>query len=267
MASTTCWNCGQLAHMTPIDGSASPVGSGKFAEKIMGCFRCDGCGAPNIAVATRIIKNQDPLTWLAGKKNAVWVPGRPKPPVYVKTFPDVPGGIAQAASDAHRCLAVSARAAVLMARSVIEAVAKDQGHAGGTLFEKIEAMGDLVRAQVRDGAHEVRLLGNDMAHGDFGQHVSPEDARLFLALMDEVLHDVYQGPAKVARAQAEREARKQRQAALQAQIEQGIQALPPGTAPPVLAVLQTLASQSGMNALPPAPSMGQRAIPSKTDDT
>jgi hypothetical protein len=218
MASTTCWKCLRVAHMTPVEGSAA-VERHALYEDIMGCFRCDGCGALNIAIARRWSAKQDPLTWLAGKKNAEWKP-QPLRPVVVKTFPDVPAEIAQAASEAHRCLQVSGRAAVLMARSVIEATAKHKGVTKGRLIDKIDALTDLVRSHVRDGAHQIRLLGNDMAHGDFTQDVSSEDANLVLTLMDEVLNDVYRSPAKVARAQAAREARKQQEATLAAFLEQ-----------------------------------------------
>lgn len=185
----------------------------------MGCLRCDGCGALNIAIARRWSGTQDPLAWLAGKKNAEWKP-QPFRPLVVKTFPDVPAEIAQAASEAHRCMQVSGRAAVLMARSVIEATAKDKGVTRGSLIEKIDALGHLVRPHVRDGAHEIRLLGNDMAHGDFAQDVSREDANLVLTLMNEVLDDVYQSPARVQQAQQAREARKQAEVKLAALLEQ-----------------------------------------------
>lgn len=77
-------------------------------------------------------------------------------------------------------------------------------------------MSGTIRQHVRDGAHEIRLLGNEMAHGDLGAKVTAEDAELVLTLMSEVLDDVYQSPARVARAQAAREARKQQQALLEA---------------------------------------------------
>ena len=218
MASTTCWKCLRVAHMTPVEGSAA-VEQHALYEDIMGCFRCDGCGALNIAMARRWSAKQDPLAWLAGKKNVEWKP-QPLRPRVVKTFPDVPAEIAQAASEAHRCMQVSGRAAVLMARSVIEATAKDRGITKGKLIDKIDALSEMVRPHVRDGAHEVRLLGNDMAHGDFTQYVSSEDANLVLTLMDEVLHDVYQSPARVAQAQAARDARKQAEDRLATFLEQ-----------------------------------------------
>ena len=211
----------------------------------MGCFRCDGCGALNIAIARRWSGSQDPLAWLAGKKNAEWKP-QPFRPLVVKTFPDVPAEIAQAASAAHRCMQVSRRAAVLMARSVIEATAKDKGVTKGKLIDKIDALSDLVRPHVRDGAHQIRLLGNDMAHGDFTQDVSSEDANLVLTLMDEVLHDVYQSPARVAQAEAAREARKQQEARLAAILERA------QTSPALSPGMQDALRSFAIN--PPAPS-------------
>jgi hypothetical protein len=87
--------------------------------------------------------------------------------------------------------------------------AKDKGIAKGGLIQKIDKLYDdrLIRPDVRDGAHEVRHLGNDMAHGDFVQGASAEDANLVPTLMSAVLLDVYQSPALVARAQANRQQR------------------------------------------------------------
>ena len=86
-----------------------------------------------------------------------------------------------------------------MARSVIEATAKDKGMRTGTLVTKIDAMYEarLIREDIRDGAHEVRYLANDAAHGDFANPVPQTDAELILTLMDEVLEEVYQSPARV----------------------------------------------------------------------
>jgi hypothetical protein len=100
---------------------------------------------------------------------------------------------------------------VLLARSVIEATAKDKGMATGSLMAKIDAMYEarLIREDIRDGAHEVRYLANDAAHGDFADPVPQADAELILTLMDEVLEEVYQSPARVARRREARLARTQ----------------------------------------------------------
>jgi hypothetical protein len=236
MASTTCWNCGKAAHMTPIAGSAS-ITKGVVILEVMGCFHCDNCQAPSIAKASGLPGNQDPLTWLARKKNKKWHPQPPRV-IPVKVFPDVPVTIAAAASEAHRCRQAcnANRAAILMARSVIEATAKDKGITTGPLISKIDQLYDqrLIRPDVRDGAHEIRQFGNDMAHGDFVRETSPEEANLVLALMDAVLTDVYQSPAQVARAKAARERRQAANDALAA-AAQGKQ-LPPTGLPSQLQV-------------------------------
>ena len=239
MASTTCWDCGKVAHMTAVDGSAVVRPADLFRHHVMGCFRCDGCQALNIAQTMGNPKaGVDVLARLAARKKLEWLPRR----VPSKVFPDVPPEIAAAASEAYACrlMANGRRAAVLMARSVIEATAKDLGITDGKLIAKIDAMltGGFIRPHVRDGAHEVRYLGNEMAHGDFVQPVSPEDADLVLTLMSEVLGDVYQSPARVARAQAAREAR-QRQAD---QLAALLQQKPfEGTSPAIAKAVQSLA--------------------------
>lgn len=196
--------------MTPIAGAVVTM-SGVLRDRVMGCFSCDGCAALNLAIGTGWTRERnDPLAWLAAKKNLAWQP-QPAPEEPEWEFPDVPAQIADAASEAYACWhrADANRAAVLMARAVIEATAKNKGFKKGGLLDKIDAMGDLIRPHVRQGAHEIRLLGNEMAHGDFVGYVSDEDAKLVLTLMSEVLDDVYQSPARVAKAQAAREARGQ----------------------------------------------------------
>nr|MDT0662601.1 DUF4145 domain-containing protein [Micromonospora sp. DSM 115978] len=127
-----------------------------------------------------------------------------------KEFPDVPAHIAETADEAHKCHSIHAyRAAILLARSVIEATAKEKGVTDGSLLKKIDDMFDrrLIREPVRDGAHEVRQLGNDMAHGDFIAPVEVEESSLILTLMDEVLDEVFQSVARVQRARALRTAK------------------------------------------------------------
>ncbi|MEV4390207.1 hypothetical protein AB0J68_31615, partial [Micromonospora sp. NPDC049580] len=52
-----------------------------------------------------------------------------------KEFPDVPAHIAETADEAHRCHSIKAyRAGVLLARSVIEATAKEKGITNGGLI-------------------------------------------------------------------------------------------------------------------------------------
>ena len=127
-----------------------------------------------------------------------------------RDFPDVPEHIAGAASEAYKCLSIGAtRGAASLARAVIEATAKDRGITNGQVYDKIEEMfaESLIRSMC-DAAHEVRHLGNDAAHGDFVHPVSDQAAEEVLGLMSEVLDEVFQSPARVARQRAARLAKK-----------------------------------------------------------
>jgi Domain of unknown function (DUF4145) len=206
MASTTCTYCGKITHMTEFGRAISrlrgqstyPIDSPLAVEAP---FNCDNCGRLAIAYGVAV---GDPnaidglARWEWADPPIEWVPkvgvGR--------EYPDVPEHIAPAASEAHACQSISAhRAAVMLARAVIEATAKAKEITTGTLYKKIEKMHEqgLLSELVRDQAHEVRYLGNDMAHGDFVQPVSAEEADEILELMGEVLHAVFEMPAQLLR--------------------------------------------------------------------
>jgi hypothetical protein len=171
---------------------------------------CDNCNALSVAKVTpnanESVTPTNLTAWMDGQTNQEWYPIRASG----KDFPDVPDYIAQAATEAYRCSSISAlRAAVQLARSVVEATAKDKGITQGPLIGKIERLydGGFIREYVKDAAHEIRHLGNDMAHGDFVTPVTNEEADLALTLMSEILDEVYQSPARVARARAARATR------------------------------------------------------------
>lgn len=93
-----------------------------------------------------------------------------------------------------------------LVRAVVEATAKHHGITCGTLEEKIDALTVLEAA--KEAAHAIRLVENDAAHGDLAAMVINEaDANDLLDLMDDILDEVFQSPAKVARVKANRLAR------------------------------------------------------------
>ena len=130
-----------------------------------------------------------------------------------KDFPDVPAQIAAAASEAHICLgAGSPRGAVALARAVVESVAKDKGIHKGHLQLKIDALHQksLISSNLKEAAHEIRVAGNEAAHGDLvAEQLRIEDAGIVISFMDNILDQVYQGPASV---ESMRQRRKQREA-------------------------------------------------------
>jgi hypothetical protein len=218
MASTTCAYCGRLTHMTAF-GGINAIWRGGYGRPsnalVEAPFTCDNCRRLSIGIG---MSDHDPSNapgndidgrwgWSENPGGLNWLPLAG----VARDYPDVPEHIAPAASEAHACQSIGAhRAAVMVARAVIEATAKNKGVINGMLFNKIEKMHELglISELVRDQAHEVRYLGNDMAHGDFVDPVSAEEADEVLELMAEVLHAVFVVPAQLKRRKEARLAKK-----------------------------------------------------------
>jgi hypothetical protein len=128
-----------------------------------------------------------------------------------KVFPDVPEHIGAAASEAYLARSAGApRAAIAMARAVVEATAKDHGIVKGDLMDKIDALAKAgeISEHMREAAHEIRFAGNEIAHGDLAeQAIVTDDADEILGLMDAILLRVYQEPAQVEHVRERRKSR------------------------------------------------------------
>lgn len=110
-------------------------------------------------------------------------------------FVYAPDHIAEAASEAYKCHSIgSYMAAILMARTSIEAAAKNKGIKKGNLFQKIDKLAEegLLRRDIKQAAHQVRIFGNDMAHGDIQVGVSKLESEQVLMLLSFILQDLYQ---------------------------------------------------------------------------
>lgn len=129
-----------------------------------------------------------------------------------KEYPDVPTGIASVADEVHRCHNIGAdRATIGLARSVIEAVAKDHGITSGTIEAKIDAMAarSIIGEDTKEAAHAIRQVGNDAMHGDLATTgFDEQDAIDVVNLMDDVLVRAYQNRARTAGIVERRQARK-----------------------------------------------------------
>ncbi|PWC03075.1 DUF4145 domain-containing protein [Agromyces badenianii] len=207
MASTTCAYCGRLTHMTVrwADYFSSQDG----ANHVQGVLTCDNCQRAH--TAARLLDSEtapDATRRLDDPARYPMLEWRPRSGISPE-FLDVPEHIARAAQEAHEAHSINAlMAAILMARTVVEATAKDKGITSGMLVAKIDAMENaaLIRKSTAEAAHEIRHFGNDMAHGDIADLPDREDAAEVLALMDEVLNEVFQGPARTQRIRDKRTA-------------------------------------------------------------
>lgn len=221
MPNHRCWDCGSITgHSLVGDPTVAGAESnfGAVGQPVYFCaFQCMVCHAISIGI---ISPTREQMRWggsvldyleAADGDEFGWKPSAGESRAYL----DVPPQVGSAATEAYECASLKHnRSAVLLARSVVEATAKDKGITKGTLHDKIEALATqgLIRANIKDAAHSVREFGNDMAHGDFVTPIDDEETNLVIELMGEILNDVYQSPAKIQRAQTAAQARKQPQA-------------------------------------------------------
>ncbi|WP_341257074.1 DUF4145 domain-containing protein [Gordonia malaquae] len=215
MPNTTCWSCDAITQheiIAPPSVQEKQDGYGRAYCAVFGAFRCVSCNAIAVGIqleeAYKLPSEHVLKDWLAQSDDLIWRPSAGM----TRTYEDVPPHIAEAATEAYECdKRQHFRASILLARSVVEATAKEVGITKGRLVDKIEKLyeGNWIREHVKNGADSVRAFGNDMAHGDFVQPVTEEESTLVVALMEEILAEVFQSRAKVAKAQAAVTARKQ----------------------------------------------------------
>jgi hypothetical protein len=136
-----------------------------------------------------------------------WLPATALP----RRFEDTPSPIAEAASEVFACHSIgSYRAGMLLARSVVEAIAKDKGIVDGNLKSKIDAMREqgIIVPSLAETAHEIRFIGNDMAHGDFVEEIGKEESEDVLGFMTTLIEQIYQQPARLSKSAERRRQRK-----------------------------------------------------------
>lgn len=199
MASRLCWYCGLEAHMS---GASQPQYGESFTAR---AYTCDSCGMLSFAVYGANLELL-PIHFEDRISDCVWYPQRPR----VRQHVGVSVNIGEAASEAYRCHQFGAyRAAALMARSVVESIAKDQGITSGNLKAKIDQMVEsrILPPFLGEAAHEIRFFGNEMAHGDFIEKVSEEECDDVLSFMETIIETVYEQPLRLRRVQEARQRR------------------------------------------------------------
>lgn len=178
--------------------------SGRYV--VQGAYECMNCNSLSVATVPQSggsATNLEQADHQISTQAAMWAPET----VTGREFPDAPEHIAKAADEAYRSSSIGAfMGATILARAAIEATAKAKGISQGTLYSKIDQMvtQGVIRRVIADGAHEVRHLGNDMAHGDIEEPVEREDVEDVLELMSLVLQEAFETEARVRRVRQRR---------------------------------------------------------------
>lgn len=178
-------HCGTLAEQTLVEGDVYHRWRlDQDLGIVVGWFLCTACGRPSAAYTT--FHNQaapapgdDPASidqwFVSNRSSSVWSP----PKVQTRQYADADPKIADMASEVFTTFSFgSYRAAVLLARAVIEATAKYNEITKGDLFQKIDAMMNqhIISPTVAEAAHAIRDSGNTVAHADLSEYsVAPVD--------------------------------------------------------------------------------------------
>ncbi|MDB6425959.1 DUF4145 domain-containing protein [Curtobacterium sp. 20TX0008] len=206
MPTILCPYCAKYSHVTLRWGQVFDSGA-----QVRAAASCDFCSRLSVVEGRDPSASASPGFDLGSVgrvldragSSVTWLPMSAETP----EVPDVPAPIERAAKEAYRSASIGNHmAAILMARTVIEATAKTKGISNGVLASKINAMRDaqLIRPAIAEQAHEVRFAGNDMAHGDIDLIPDAVDSEEILALMASVLTEVFQDPARLERIRAKR---------------------------------------------------------------
>lgn len=227
MLSHRCAFCGNQTHFTARSGRTFDLKKREpqtqaersqahffYQAKLTVAATCDACQAYNVATGTttwrpstvtlaNMTAGSDLTREAESMTETTW-----SPPSMVKAdtefLPDGVAGFLQEAHDAHSIGAH--RAVLLLVRSVIEATAREKGIDTGGLVQKINNLhaDGHIRTGTKDMAHTLRILGNDMAHGEIDTVPSVEDATDALTVVKFVLDDVYVADARRADMMARR---------------------------------------------------------------
>lgn len=203
MAEAVCGWCGKPTYMKSVlplpNWVARPGVVGGKQYLLDAPYVCANCKRMSVATwAAHEVPTSNPDAHPTERETAIWSPAH----VEGQEFPDVPDELASAASEAYRCHSIAAyRGAVAIARAVVEAAAKAHNATERDLYKKIDGLYDrrLIREHIRDAAHEIRYLGNEVAHGDFVNALTKEESSEVLGLMSELLRELFQSPAQVQR--------------------------------------------------------------------
>jgi hypothetical protein len=122
---------------------------------------------------------------------------------------DLPDDIVDSLTEALTCHSVRCyKAAAIMIRRTLEEVCADQGVTKGTLVEKLTALSQqvIIPADLVDGLHDLRLLGNDAAHLEARAYkdIGRQEVELGVEVVKLLLVSLYQTRGIVERLRAMR---------------------------------------------------------------
>jgi len=214
-----CPRCGRVSNFTilgslPVSlGGSYTIGQDGSREREVldrvSALLCAGCGQATAVVEEKWIGDHPAREGIGAGGTTTyrgihWWP----PPTSADIDEAVPIGLREAYAEAMRALSSRApRAAVVMLRRTVEGLVKERGSAAAqgalkrNLAEGLRTMADehALDRNLADWATEIRLSGNAGAHFDPIDDVEVAEAEDLARLTRQLLHYVYELPAKLRR--------------------------------------------------------------------
>lgn len=124
-------------------------------------------------------------------------------PVNIPTVSDdIPEKIRAIYIEALLCFGVGAwNATATMCRRIVQECIINKGGVGKTLYNQIDNLASkrIITDDIKDWAHEIRILGRDGAHADVTTDVGEEEAKFAVEFTKELLNYVYILKARLQR--------------------------------------------------------------------
>lgn len=204
---TKCGACGVL-NSASIEGFS--VTNRSWGQVLA---QCVDCGVGNLIfvrsikiVATRIEGNQHiPINQIIGNSKGDLT----KELKVLKQYPErdvkipegLPEKVQQVFHEAERAFEGKIwGAAAMQFRKALEQACKDKGQSSGKLYNKIEGLeqNGLITADLKDWAHEIRIIGNEAAHDDpLPEEEAKKEAEDIRVFSDLFMTYVYTLPQKL----------------------------------------------------------------------
>jgi hypothetical protein len=178
---------------------------GPTAVDRVSVLHCRNCKQGIVVIEEKCVADRswrEPKAGRSGGGSITWRGIHWWPAADAQVSTDVPVQIAEVFQEAVRAAhAECPRAAAVMARRTLEAIAAEKGETTGVLADRLKklAANGVLQPTLAEWAKEVRLVGNASAHFDPIESVSKKDAEQLNAFVRELLRYLYELPAELAR--------------------------------------------------------------------
>lgn len=179
----TCPHCGVLVDVIP---RANFTHEGYGYE----ILQCRGCN--------EVILQKNKYSFFQGNVTEIELEFQ-YPTVVPKLDDSIPDEVAEDYIEGMKCLGGgSPKGALTMFRRSLQTATRERGATPADLFNEIDELAtkDIIPKDLKDLAHEIRLLGNDGAHPN-RPNVSQDEALEVKDFIDHLFNYVYIMPARV----------------------------------------------------------------------